>query len=196
MQLTTVISDSFVAISALFAAKNIFEKNVDVHFFIKIIPFSLMIIAACTGILRFSYYPELANLHEALSAIASHVGMIFLGIVFYSFFVKSLLLSYALYALAILSALSALSFFLDYTIIYTKVTGTLAIVGIIGICITEMKNQKEASIIGIIACVFSMLAGAFQEFNITLGPLLGIDLFHYALSVANILWGLSLKKAN
>jgi hypothetical protein len=199
MQLTTVLSDSFVAITACIALKNILEKKSSAHILIKIIPFSLMVIAACTGVLRFSLFPNLEKTHEALSAIGSHVGMIFLFVLFYSMFIKPF--QYDFYLLIILSVVSALSFYFDPTLpysnmVYTKIAGTIAVFGIIGVCISQYKNQKQAAVIGLIACLFSMIAGVFQEFKITAGPLLSLDLFHYGFSVANVLWGVSLKKAS
>ncbi len=198
MQLTTVLSDSFVAITALFSFVNIFKKNNDLHFLIKIIPFLLMIVAACAGILRFSYFPELVNIHEGLSAFASHVGMVFLFILFYSFFIKPF--QYTIQLLVLLIVLSFLSFYFDPTfpysnMIYTKIAGTLSVVGILGVCISQFKNQKQAAQLGIMACIFSMVAGAFKELNIAMAPLLSIDLFHYFLSLANVLWGMALKKS-
>lgn len=192
MQITTVISDSFVASAALYSLVNIFIKKSEVNDIIRFLPFFLMIIAACTGVLRFSFFPNLANLHEALSAIASHVGMFFLFVLFYSIFIKPF--QYAAYLLLVLAALSAFSFYFNYTMIYTKITGTLAIIGILTVCGMQLKNQRNAAGIGMIACIFSMIAGAFQEFHITAGPFLSIDLFHFALSTAIVLWGVSLKK--
>ena len=197
MQLTSVLSDSFVAVTALYALKNSLKKKLEIHFLIKIIPFLLMAMAASVGVLHFSFFQNLERLHEALSAIASHVGMIFLFLLFYSSFIKPF--QYSFYLLMVLSILSALSFYFDHTLpysnmLYTKITGTVAIVGIIVVCGSRTKKQKLAACIGITACLFSMIAGSFQEFKITCGPLLSIDLFHYAFSVANVLWGISLAQ--
>ena len=198
MQLTTVLSDSFVAITAIFSFANIFRKNLEVHFLIKIIPFLLMIVAACVGTLRFSLFPDLLITHELLSAVASHIGMIFLAILFYSFFIKPF--QYTVPSLMTLIFFSMLSISFSSTttytqLVYTKITGTIAVVGIMAVCISQLKKQKIAAVIGIVACVFSIIAGAFQEFKITCGSLLSLDLFHYTFSIANILWGISLKKS-
>jgi hypothetical protein len=193
MQLSTVLSDSFVAASALFALKNVFANKKSVHFLIKISSFLLILIAACTGILRFSFFPQLAVTHEALSAIASHIGMVVLFILFFSLFIKPF--EHVLYLLPILIFLSAISFYFGYEILYTKISGSIAIVGIMGVCISKIKVKRDAALLGISACIFSMIAGAFQEFKISFGPFLDIDLFHYAFSMACVLWGYSLKKA-
>ncbi|XP_014789908.1 uncharacterized protein LOC106883426 [Octopus bimaculoides] len=176
-QLSTALSDFFLALSAYFVAVKLKEVCV-----IAGLGIFIQGMAASIGVARFSMekpYKDIIRAHMLFSLLATFVGIPLLSIgfcIYYHFTMISWILS------AVCFFAITFSFFMDSEVkrsISEPIAG-LAIIIIIALCL------YHENLFGFLACIIYILSGVMIGSEGAWFGILRIDLLHYTLVLGNL----------
>ncbi|KXJ23817.1 uncharacterized protein LOC110249819 [Exaiptasia diaphana] len=187
--IATAVSDLVLALVSFACASNPTLNKLSLH---ASAGFGLVGVAACMGVVRFSviipsFHNVVIKLHKLMSWLASVAGLPLIAAGFSFHHQKQGLGNLHLATSGASLVLTFLRVSINENL--SKLVSTSAVFGIVFVSIID-KN-----LFGIAGTIAYMLAGGMESMDNILG-LRGVDWFHYALSVGNVLYlcGITVNK--
>ncbi len=192
MQYSTAISDFILATSTIYASYLAFQRR-DTEGYFGSMGLLTFVLAAIFGIVRFGIEPSIMPVHQFFSNFAAYVGVPIIGVSFISIKIYRInKFNYLYIAIALLILFNLFTYFIKFPV-YATLIGGLANVGILIVGIRSISSEKIYALCAIGGSALTIIAGLFIGTDGAWFALLRIDLFHYVLSIANILLGISFK---
>lgn len=194
MQYSTAVSDFILAISTIYASYLAFQRR-DTEGYFASMGLLTVVLAAIFGVVRFGIEPSIASTHQFFSNFAALVGVPTLGISFISIRIYKINRYQFLYiSISLLLLFNLFTYFIKFPA-YSIIIGGVANIGIFISGIRILSTDKKNALYAIAGSLLTILAGlAIGTDGAWLG-ILRIDLFHYVLSLANALLGLSIQNS-
>ena len=177
---SVAVSDAVLALVCLSGAVYFFSSR----FSLSAAPgFALVGAAACLGVLRFAFVPELKEIHSLVSTMAGQIGMPLLGFAFFLAGWRTLAIRTQLAVLFLLAILFVLFHFLIPFKLYGILIGGVAMVVVIAAGVKQ-SSQRDFALPATVGAVLVILAGLVVRGEGEWAGVLRVNWYHYVLATA------------